>query len=111
MATITRKRPRGARKAVHNVEHARQSTANATVNDGIGQGSERPLAAQKEPVREKQGCTFERLVATVLAEPRLVASCWHPKPTGNSIGRPDSDVRVLTGDAAYQLSNGEIIRL
>jgi hypothetical protein len=41
----------------------------------------------------------------------VIATAWHPKPEANVIGTNKSDVRVLEGEAGYQLSNGEIVRL
>jgi hypothetical protein len=111
MATITRKGHRGKRDIVLNARPSGESTVNDASNDGKRQGSEPEAGIQEIPSAKGQGCSFGKLVDAVKNESRMVATCWHPKPTENVVSRNDCDVRVLTGEAAYQLSSGAIIRL
>ena len=51
-------------------------------------------------------------MAAVTASKAQVSRCWHPEPAAELIQMPNgSNVAVLTGDAAYQLTTGEIITL
>ncbi|HEY8084032.1 MAG TPA: hypothetical protein VIE69_00335 [Methylophilaceae bacterium] len=45
------------------------------------------------------------------SEKRVVASAWHPQPMRELIHLNHCDVRVLAGEAGYQLSTGEIVRV
>lgn len=41
-----------------------------------------------------------------------VSRCWHPAPQAELIpARDGSNIAVLTGEPAYQLSSGEVVAL
>lgn len=111
MATITRKGYRGKREVVLNARPVGESTSHDAANDGIREIGKSQPGVQENDAGKGQGCSFGALVEAVKNESRLVATCWHPKPTANLVSRNDCDVRVLTGEAAYQLSSGAIVRL
>lgn len=111
MATITRAGFRGQGKTVHDAGATGEGTGHAAIDNGNGQNLKQVSGLPEKPAGKGQGCSFGALVEAVKNESRMVATCWHPKPTENVISRNDCDVRVLTGEAAYQLSSGAIIRL
>jgi hypothetical protein len=51
------------------------------------------------------------LKKAVIEEKSTVATAWHPIAREAIIGTNNSDVRVLVGESAYQLSTGEMIKL
>lgn len=51
------------------------------------------------------------LVEAVQAESGLVSTAWHPEAEADVISTNASDVRVIAGEPAYQLSTGEIVTL
>ena len=51
-------------------------------------------------------------MAAVVASSAQVSRCWHPAPGADLIQVPNgSNVAVLTGPAAYQLTTGDVIEL
>lgn len=51
-------------------------------------------------------------MASIHAEKQQVVRCWHPAPQGDLAQlKNGSNVEVSAGEAAYQLTTGEIIAL
>lgn len=111
MGTFASTRRGRPRKAVLNDEANGQGEIKPTVDSGNGQVS----SDGKEPPAKDSGSS-ERigwlgLVEAVKAEQRIVATAWHREAESEVISTNASDVRVLEGDPAYQLSSGEIITM
>jgi hypothetical protein len=117
MATITRKGRGGKREALHDARPVGESTVNATDNDGNGQSVEQVSGLSQKPDRAREVCSFSDLVDIITQHnshlrSNIIVRCWHPNKTvTNVFGTTISDVTVEKGEAAYQLSSGEIIKL
>lgn len=111
MGTITGKRRGRQRKVVPDVEVNGQSEIKPTVVSGDGQVSSDGKDQATENNGRSQGVSWLGLVEAVQAESGLVSTAWHPEAEADVISTNASDVRVLAGEPAYQLSTGEIITL
>ena len=102
-------------KVMVDADHASQSASNNGARDRDGQTSTAPAWTPAHATGKTGGVSralsFSDLISTLTDEPRLIASCWHPEPNLSVISLNAGDVRVLVGEAAYQLSSGEIVRL
>lgn len=111
MGKLTSTRSGGQGKTFPDAQTINQSQPSAHLNDGIGETSERGLEVSAVAIRESKGISWTELVDKVKAEKAIVATCWHPNATEKVISTNASDVRVLVGKPAYQLSTGEIVKL
>jgi hypothetical protein len=116
------KRRTSAGNTVPNGQDAGQVEAVPTVGDGNGQDGATGLEASGVVLRE--GKTHEAgLVAigdlesiikahNAIIRGDVISRAWHPEaPAGANLQTNISDVPMLEGKAAYQLSTGEIVEL
>lgn len=111
MDTITKPRRGRARKVIPNAGDVKQSAIDTANGNGNGQDSAARTEPQAKSDGQGEGCSWLELVDKVKSHDGLISMAWHPSGETESISTNASDVRVLVGDAAYQLSTGEIISL
>lgn len=79
---------------------------------GDGEIGEPGIGAQEDDAAEGQGIDWLGLMALVHEEKQQIVRCWHPEPKGELAQlKNGSNIEVLVGETAYQLTTGEIIAL
>lgn len=111
MGTIASTRRGRQRKAVSDDKVTGKGSHEPAISNGDGQAS----SNGSQPTAKANGISkkvdWRGLVDAVNAHSGIVSTAWHPEPKSELIGTNASDVRVLVGEPAYQLSTGEIIAL
>lgn len=111
MEKLTSKGRGRPRKAISNVGAADQVETSPTINNGHGQDSASGTHAPAQSSRAGEGLSLNELIKLVQNCDDLIATAWHPDAVQDTINTNKSDVRLLKGDPAYQLSSGKIIKL
>lgn len=101
----------GKRIPAPDVASAGQSASGNESSAGNGQVIERAIAVSAIPSRQSKSVSWASLVDAIKGNDAIVTNCWHPQPEGDTVKLDKGDVRALHGEAAYQLSSGEIVKL
>jgi len=109
MAKITSTGRGRPRKDISDVKYVESSATSNDQHDRVREVSEVGLEVSGQPSREDK--SWLALKLAIVSESRLVARCWHPSPESDIVATNASDVLSNVGEAAYQLSTGEIIKL
>lgn len=109
MEKIPGKRSGRPRKTVPDAAPIGQDGIDAQGDDGNGHSGTGAPEASTKPAGKGQELSWLEFEAMIKAEKRMVATAWHPQPGAETIGLNHCDVRVLEGEAKYQLSSGEIV--
>lgn len=83
----------------------------STIDNGNEQDSESGANAPMPHGEGGEGLPLSDLIELVQNCDDLIATAWHPDAVQDTINTNKSDVRLLKGNPAYQLSNGKIIKL
>jgi hypothetical protein len=116
------KRPSSAGINVPNVKDAGEIQAGSTVNDGDGQDGSVGLEASGDVGAESKADSsglvtlgdFESIIKghNSIVRSDIINRAWHPEAAaGANVQTNVSDVPLLEGKAAFQLSTGEIVEL
>ena len=109
METITRKSIGRPRSIIPNDRTNRQVEGDDATSNGNRYISETRPEIHAESIGVQKD--WDGIVKVIRAEKRIVVRVWHPTPRGTTVETNKSEVIVLKGYAAYQLSTGEIIKL
>jgi hypothetical protein len=111
MAKLTSKRRGRPPSTLPDDRINRQAEGDNAASDGNRDAGGTRTTAQTDISGEGQRNSWLGLKKAVIEEKSTVATAWHPIAREAIIGTNNSDVRVLVGESAYQLSTGEMIKL
>ena len=119
MAKLTSKGRGRPRKVVDNANHDGKNTSNDATSNGNGQTSAAGIGLPTQPTREKSGVSRSLVELTnIIIEHNLkhrqdvIVRAWHPSiDKEKTIDTNASDVQLLVGESAYQLSTGKVIKV
>ena len=112
MATITGAGLRGKGKALESAEDGGKARSNADHDNGNGQVSEIGSGTQAVASGPGKAISWNELAAAVKATNKHVTRAWHPDPPCHLIDIGNGVMAaVFTGDAAFQSTDGSIVRL